>query len=63
MRPDGSRRLYSLRPEPFRELERLGLENQLAGAAAVSKTARMEFDRVRLFLENSTEFLTPSVSK
>ena len=49
--------------EPFRELERLGLENQLAGAAAVSKTARMEFDRVRLFLENSTEFLTPSVSK
>ncbi|MEK6301467.1 MAG: response regulator [Acidobacteriota bacterium] len=49
--------------EPFRELERMGLEDRLAGAAALSKTARIEFDRVRLFLETNLELLTPQLSQ
>ena len=41
--------------DPFRELERMGRENQLAGAALLHVRARAEFDRVRLFLAERFE--------
>jgi len=52
-----------LHPYLKMNLERLGLEDQLAGASAVSTTARIQLDRVRLFLEENLESLTPSLSR
>ena len=41
--------------DPFRELERLGRENLVAGASLLHARARGEFDRVRLFLAERFE--------
>jgi HPt (histidine-containing phosphotransfer) domain-containing protein len=40
---------------PLRELERLGRENQLAGAAVLSAQVSREFERVQLFLAENLE--------
>lgn len=37
--------------EPLRELERMGRENQLGGAAALHEQTQREFARIRLFLQ------------
>jgi two-component system sensor histidine kinase/response regulator len=41
--------------EPLRKLERMGRENQLAGAAVLSAQVGSEFERIRLFLQGSLE--------
>jgi PAS domain S-box-containing protein len=41
--------------DPFRELERMGRENQLAGAGALHAQALKEFDRVKMFLTERFE--------
>jgi CheY-like chemotaxis protein/HPt (histidine-containing phosphotransfer) domain-containing protein len=41
--------------EPLRELERMGRENQLTGAAEVNAQLGREFARVKLFLQASQE--------
>jgi CheY-like chemotaxis protein/HPt (histidine-containing phosphotransfer) domain-containing protein len=40
---------------PLRELERMGRENQLAGAAVLSAQVSSEFERVQLFLAENLE--------
>jgi len=40
---------------PLRELERMGRENRLAGAAVLSEQVDREYERVKLFLEVSLE--------
>jgi len=40
---------------PLRELERMGRENQLDAAAAVSAQARREFQNVKTFLQENLE--------
>jgi hypothetical protein len=41
--------------EPLRALERMGRENQLAGAATVNAQVCQEFERVKLFLQENLE--------
>ncbi len=41
--------------EPLRELERMGYEDQLAGAAALSAQVGREFERVKIFLQQNLE--------
>ena len=42
---------------PFQELERMGRENTLAGAAAVSEQACSEFERVKVYLEEQLQLV------
>jgi len=43
--------------EPFRELERMGRENQLAGAASLRAQIGVDFERIKRFLDEKFELL------
>ena len=40
---------------PLKELERMGREKQLTGAAALSDQVCVEFERVKVFIEEHVE--------